>query len=57
MPSEETVKIYEVSEFSFLTYIQSRILGSLGKCSFTSNFESSYDWRCKNYKKLTEAKN
>ena len=35
------VKISEVSEFSILSYTQNRKLGNLGKCSFTSNFDSS----------------
>ena len=34
------VKISEVSEFSILSYTQNRKLGNLGKCSFTSNFDS-----------------
>ena len=34
------VKIYEVSEFSILSYTQNRKLGNLGKCSFTPNFDS-----------------
>ena len=54
MLSEEAVKIFEVSEFSFLPYSQNQKLGNLGKCSFTWNFDSSCNWRCKNYKKLTE---
>ena len=38
---EEKKKISEVSEFSILSYTQNRKLGNLGKCSFTSNFDSS----------------
>ena len=47
----------EVSEFSVLPYIQDRKLRKLGKCSFTSNFDSSCNLRCKNAKKITETKN
>ena len=36
----EEVKISEVSNFSILPYTQSRKLGNLGKCSFTSNFDN-----------------
>ena len=50
-------KISEVSEFSILPYIQNRKLGNLGKCSSTSNFDSSCNLRCKNDKKLTVTKN
>ena len=39
-----------------LTYTQNRKLGNLRKCSFTSSFDSSYNLRCKNDKKLTETK-
>ena len=39
------VKISEVSEFSILSYTQNRKLGNLGKCSFTSNFDSSCNLR------------
>ena len=39
-----------------LTYTQHRKLGNLRKCSFTSSFDSSYNLRCKNDKKLTETK-
>ena len=53
----EKGKISEVSEFSILPYAQSRKLGNLGKCSFTSNFDSSCNLRCKNPRKLTETKN
>ena len=52
----EKVKISEVSEFSILPYTQNRKLGNLGKCCFTSNFDSSCNLRCKNDKKLTETK-
>ena len=38
---EEKKKISEISEFSILSYTQNRKLGNLGKCSFTSNFDSS----------------
>ena len=46
----------EVSEFSILSCTQNRKLGNLGKCSFTSNFDSSCNFSCKNDKKLTETK-
>ena len=39
------VKICEISEFSILPYTQNRKLGNLGKCSFTSNFDSSCNLR------------
>ena len=48
------MKISELSEFSILSYTQNRKLGNLGKCSFTSNFGSSCNLRCKNDKKLTD---
>ena len=35
----EEVKISEVSKFLILPYTQSRKLGNIGKCSFTSNFD------------------
>ena len=44
------VKISEVSEFSILSYTQNRKLGNLGKCSFTSNFDSCYNLRFRNEK-------
>ena len=47
-------KISEVSKFSILPYIQNRKLGNLGKCCFTSSFDSSCNVRCKNDKNLTE---
>ena len=53
---EEKRKICEVSKFFNLPYTQNRKLGSLGKCSFTSNFGSGYNLSCKNDKKLTEAR-
>ena len=48
---EEKRTIFEVSEFSILTYTQNRKLGNLGKFSFSSNFDSSCNLRCKNNKK------
>ena len=48
------VKISEVSEFLILPYTKNQKLGNLGKCSFTSNFDSSCNLRRKNDKKLTE---
>ena len=56
MFSLEKVKISEVSEFSILPCTQNRKLGNLGQCSFTSNFDSSCNLKCKSDKKLTEAK-
>ena len=53
---EEKKKISEISEFSILSYTQNRKLGNLGKCCFTSNFDSSCNLRCKINKKLTETK-
>ena len=47
---EEKRKISEVSEFSILPYTQNRKLGNLGKCSFTSNFDSSCNLRFRNDK-------
>ena len=52
----EKVKISEVSQLSILLYTQNRKLGNLGKCCFTSNFDSSCNLRYKNDKKLTETK-
>ena len=54
MLSEEIVKISEFSEFSILTYTQNPKIGNLGKCSLTSNFDSSCNLSCKNDKNLTE---
>ena len=42
---EEKKTISEVSEFSILPYTQNQKLGNLGKCSFTSNFDSCYNLR------------
>ena len=53
---EEKKKNFEISEFSILSYTQNRKLGNLGKCCFTSNFDSSCNLRCKINKKLTETK-
>ena len=47
---EEKKKISEISEFSILPYTQNRKLGNLGKCSFTSNFDSSCNLRFRNDK-------
>ena len=44
------MKIFEVSKFSILSYTQNRKLENLGKCSFTSNFNSSCNLRFRNYK-------
>ena len=47
---EEVQKIFEVSEFSILTYTQNRKLRNLRECYFTSNFDSGCNLRCKNEK-------
>ena len=47
---EEKKKISEISEFQILAYTQNRKLGNLGKCSFTSNFDSSCNLRFRNNK-------
>ena len=47
---EEKQKISEVSDFPILPYTQNRKLGNLGKCSFTSNFDSSCNLRFRNDK-------
>ena len=47
---EDELKISEVSESSILPYTQNRKLGNLGKCSFTSNFDSSCNLRFRNDK-------
>ena len=52
----EKVKNSKVSEFLILSYTQNWKLGNLGKCYFTSNFDSGCNIRCKNNKKLTETK-
>ena len=44
------MKISEVSEFSILSYTQNRKLRNLGRCCFTSNFDSSCNLRFRNYK-------
>ena len=46
----ENVKISEVSEFCTLPYTQNRKFRNLGKCCFTSNFDSNCNLRCKNDK-------
>ena len=52
----ETIKIYsrrelsKDSEFSILPYTQNRKLGNIGKCSFSSNFESCCNLRLRNDK-------
>ena len=45
---EEKKKISEMSEFSILPYTQNWKLRNLGKCSFTSNFDSicNFFWIC-----------
>ena len=47
---EEKKKISEVSKFSILPYTQNRKLGDLGKCSFTSDFDSCCNLRFRNDK-------
>ena len=49
-------KLSDFSEFSILFTGPNRKPGNLGKFSFTSNFDSSCNLRCKNDKKLTETK-
>ena len=53
---KEKNKISEVSKFSSLRYNQNRKLGNLRKCCVTSNSDSSCNLRCKNNKKITDAK-
>ena len=43
-------KTSEVFEFSIVPYTRNRTLGNLRKYSFTSNFDSSFNLRCKNAK-------
>ena len=50
MHLDEEKKIFEISEFSILSYTQNQKLGNLGKCSFNSNFESSCNLRFRNDK-------
>ena len=50
MLSEKKKKISEISEFSILSCTQNRKLGNLGKCSVTSNFDSSCNLRFRNDK-------
>ena len=50
MLSFQKVKISEFSEFLILSYTQNQKLGNLGKCSFTSNFDSSCNLRFRNDK-------
>ena len=47
---EEKKKISEISEFPILAYTQNRKLGNLGKCSFTSNYDSSCNLKFRNDK-------
>ena len=51
------MKIFEVSGFSVLPYVQNRKLGNLEKFSFTSNFGISCNLRFKNEKKKNFHKN
>ena len=44
----EKVKTFEVSELSFSPNIQNRKLGNLGKCFFTSSFDSCCNLRFRN---------
>ena len=45
----EKVKTFEVSELSILSYYH---IPNLGKCCFTSNFESRCNLRCKKQQKI-----
>ena len=54
---EEKREIFEVSEFSILSYTQNWKLENLWKCSFTSNFDSSCNLNCKNDKKINWGNN
>ena len=47
---EEKKKISEISEFWILSYTQNRKLGNLGKCSFTSSYDSSCNLKFRNDK-------
>ena len=47
---DEEKNIFEVSEFSILSYTQNQKLGNLEKCSFNSNFDSSCNLRFRNDK-------
>ena len=47
---EEKKKTSEFFEFLILSYTQNRKLGNLGKCSVTSNFDSSCNLRFRNNK-------
>ena len=47
---EKIKKISEISEFSILPYTQNPKLVNLGKCSFTSNFDGSWNLRFRNNK-------
>ena len=51
------MNISEVSEFLILPYNQNRKLENLGNMSLTSNSDSSYNWRFKNYKNMNKAEN
>ena len=51
---EEKKTISEVSEFSILPYTQNQKLGNLGKCSFTSNFDSCYNLRFRQKLKIVK---
>ena len=50
---KENFRGFRVSDFAL--HPKSK-LGNLGKCSFTSNFDSCCNLRCKSDKKLTETK-
>ena len=51
-----SLKKVKISELLILSYTQSRKLGNLGNCCFTSNFDGNCNLRCKNFKILTEKK-
>ena len=48
---EQQQKVSENSKFSILPYTKNRKLGNLGNFSFTSNFDSTCNLRCKKKKK------
>ena len=53
---EEKYNIFEVSKCSKLSYTQNRILANLGKCSITSNSDSSCKLSSKSDEKLNGTK-
>ena len=57
MPLEEKQKIFQVVEFSILSYTQNRKLWNLGNGSFTSNFDSRCNLSSRNDKKINWGNN